>query len=230
MQEQAFCITIMFLGVLYMSKFSNDSAIIILAGGQSKRMGAPKSNLPIGEETILQHMLRSLRPLLDTVVVVCASQDKHPADVEEVIWAYDSVGGQGPLHGLQAGLIALPPQVTQTFVSSCDAPLMRPELVSWLLDDFVVGQALVPQISGFPQPLAAVYATSILSIVTEMLENGQRSLRALLNRVDTRWVSENSVRKIDPQLLSFENINTPEDYQRVIDLFESLSIDVKTQM
>lgn len=216
-------------GVLYMSNFSNNSAIIILAGGQSKRMGTPKSNLPIGGETILQHMLRNLRPLSDTIVVVCASQDKHPTDLEEVIWAYDSISGQGPLYGLQAGLIALPPQVTQTFVSSCDAPLMRPDLVSGLLDDFVVGQALVPQISGFPQPLAAVYATSILSIVTEMLESGQRSLRALLNRIDTRWVSEDKVREIDPQLLSFENINTPEDYQRVIDLSESLGINLKNQ-
>lgn len=186
-------------------------------------MGSPKSNLRIGSKTILQYMLHNLRPISNTVVVVCASPGTRPNVSEDVIWAYDLVGEQGPLRGLEAGLMALPSGVGKTFVSSCDAPLLRPELVVRLLADSMVGQAVVPMIGGFPQPLTGVYDTNILPTVKEMLKRGDRSLRALLNRLDTHWVSEDDLKQIDPQLLSFENINTPKDYERVLDIFMALS-------
>lgn len=205
-----------------MNKFSIDCAIVILAGGQSKRMGTAKCNLNIAGKTVLQHMLHTLRHLADTFVVVCASQENQPIGIKDVIWAYDSVGEQGPLRGLEAGFKALPSHIRQVLVLSCDAPLVRPDLLVRLMGDFVGTQSLVPEIEGFPQPLVAIYATDILPIISEMLESGERSLRALLDQIDTKWISEDVVRQVDPMLLSFESMNTLEDYHRVLDIFASL--------
>ena len=74
-------------------------------------------------------------------------------------------------------------------------------------------QAVVPMVDGHPQPLAAFYATSTLETMRACLAGGDRSLRGLLQKLDVRYVSEAELRACDPQLRSFFDLDTPQDYQ-----------------
>jgi molybdopterin-guanine dinucleotide biosynthesis protein A len=199
-----------------MEHLANNAGAIILAGGKSTRMGTAKAQLQIGEGTMLERVTHILHALLDTVVVVGAPHQTFPLIAGQVIWTHDVVGDEGPLRGLQAGLMALPHHVERVFVTGCDTPLLKPAFLTQLFGLCKDIKAVVPNIAGVPQPLTAVYATDILPVITEMLEDGQRSLQALIRRIDTHFVSEDVVRQVDPDLDSFENVNTPADYHRIL--------------
>ena len=199
-----------------MAYLTNKAGAIILAGGKSTRMGTAKAQLQFGEGTMLERVMHILHSLLDTVVVVGAPKQTFPLNVGQVIWARDAVVDEGPLRGLQAGLIALPDSVEWVFVTGCDTPLLRPAFLRQLFGFCKDIKAVVPNIRGVPQPLTAVYATDILPVIAKMLEDGQRSLQALVRRIDTHFVSEEVVRQVDPNLDSFENVNTPADYHRIL--------------
>jgi molybdopterin-guanine dinucleotide biosynthesis protein A len=220
----ASCCGFVFEGnVSYMNNHSIKSGAIILSGGKSQRMGKAKSELIIGKKTMLQHVVDIFHLAVDHIVVVCAPDQPLPLTDSDVIWANDVVGGQGPLRGVQAGLLALPPHVERVFLSSCDAPLLKPELVAHLFSYPNQTKAVVPLIGGIPQPLTAVYAADILTTVTQLLATGERSLQALLRNIDAHFVSEEVIKQVDPSLASFENANTPDDYLRILKIFGDMT-------
>ena len=203
-----------------MINYSNNVAAIILAGGQSKRMGKPKALLKIGTETMLQRIVRLLLGCVNSVVVVGAPDhdDIQFAD-NRIRWARDSVSGEGPLRGLEAGLVAIPNAVEKVFVAGCDGPFLQAPFITYLLSHSEEAQAWVPEIDGILQPIPAVYRVDVLPKLTEMLADGQRSLKGFLREIQTCIVPEATIRETDPRLLSFENMNTPSDYQRILKVF-----------
>ncbi len=74
----------------------------------------------------------------------------------------------------------------------------------------------MPVFDGKPQPLPAAYSGSALGTMEEMLAGGDRSLVGLIEKIDARFIDEDTVRRIDPEGRSFININTEEDLQRVL--------------
>src|SRR5437764_5621817 len=135
---------------------------IVLCGGRSSRMGRPKAWLPVGDEAMLQRVVRVLCEAVGPVVAVAApGQDLPllPAGVEIV---RDEVEGRGPLQGLAAGLAALDGRADATYLTSCDVPFLTAGFVRrvvGLLGDFSV---CVPKVGGYHHPLAAVYRVSVL--------------------------------------------------------------------
>jgi molybdopterin-guanine dinucleotide biosynthesis protein A len=74
-------------------------------------------------------------------------------------------------------------------------------------------QAVVPLVGGYPQPLAAFYSSSALETMRATLAAGELSMRAALDKLDVRYVSEAELREYDPQLRSFFDLDTPQDFQ-----------------
>src|SRR5436190_24348451 len=99
---------------------------IILCGGQSKRMGRPKAWLPFAGELMLPRVVRLVSEVVSPVVVVAAPGQELPPLPPGTILAHDTEDDRGPLQGLVAGLAALPDGTDAAYVSSCDAPLLRP--------------------------------------------------------------------------------------------------------
>ena len=74
---------------------------------------------------------------------------------------------------------------------------------------------LVPIVNAIPQVLFAVYPRAILPLIEERLQAGRRDPRSLLDIASVDYIDEAQLRGIDPQLRSFVNMNTPEDYRIV---------------
>jgi molybdopterin-guanine dinucleotide biosynthesis protein A len=72
---------------------------------------------------------------------------------------------------------------------------------------------VVPLVGGHPQPLAAFYATSTLDAMRASFAAGDRSMRGVLDKFEVRYVSEAELRAADPQLRSFVDLDTPQDFQ-----------------
>ncbi len=117
----------------------------------------------------------------------------------------------GPLMGLYTGLQAI--HATHALVLAVDMPFVQPEMLSFLLSQSLDDNSLlVPIVNGIPQVLFAVYPRSLLPFIEERLQAGRRDPRSLLAVASIRYIEEAQLREIDPQLHSFVNVNTPEDY------------------
>ena len=183
-----------------------DCTAIVMAGGDSRRMGTDKANVTLGEKTLLQTVTATMQQLFPQVIV-SVRQPRAGIDLPQVC---DEVPDGGPLAGLAASL----GQITTpwAFMVACDMPFVVPEVVELLAGYRLQHhQAVVPVVHGHPQPLAAFYAASCLAPLRASLAAQQKGLRVVLKQLDVRYVDEAEMLTADPLLRSFFDLDTPQD-------------------
>jgi molybdopterin-guanine dinucleotide biosynthesis protein A len=190
---------------------------IVLCGGKSTRMGTSKALLPFGPETMLQRVVRLLGDVVSPIVAVAAADQILPDLPAHVIVTHDEQQGRGPLEGLRAGLKALPDHVDAAYVTSCDVPLLVPGFVRQMLDLATGYDIAVVEIDGFPHPLSAVYRRDTLPRVESLLAADRLRPVFLFDAVRTRRVNPIEM-TADPGLLTLQNLNTREDYEKALDV------------
>jgi molybdenum cofactor guanylyltransferase len=185
---------------------------VVLCGGRSSRMGRPKAWLPFGRELMLPRVVRLLGEAVDPVIVVAAPGQDVPPLPEAICIVRDEKEGCGPLQGLAAGLKALHGQADAIYLSSCDAPFLRPTFVQRLIA--LLGKAVVcvPRVGDYHHPLAAVYRMEAIEAVERLLAQNRLRPFFLFETVQTRVVEIAELVDIDPTLQSLRNLNTPEEY------------------
>jgi molybdopterin-guanine dinucleotide biosynthesis protein A len=193
-------------------------ATIILAGGSSDRMGQDKASIAIEGSTILQALVCRFADGLGPVIVV--GRQEQGLEVERATVVHDIYQQAGPLGGLHAGLLASPDE--ESFVLACDMPFADPELARYMLTRLSDHDAVVPVLERGPEPLFAVYRKSCLGAVESSIAAGRLRMRDALERLDVLYVPEDKIRERDPDLRSFVNINTPEDYLTALRSLQAL--------
>ncbi len=182
-----------------------DCTAIILAGGESKRMGRDKAALPFNGETLLQRVSASVQPLFAQTLV---SVRELRADVA-LPQICDTQTDGGPLVGLISALEAA--TTPWVFVVACDMPFVAPALIAHLASLRVGHQAVIPKAHEYAQPLAAFYARGCLPVLRQSLAGGNKSIIGVLKSLDVRYVGANELLQFDPQLRSFFDLDTPQD-------------------
>ena len=194
---------------------------MVLAGGRSSRMGAPKAALEWHGSTLLRRTVGILaRATGGPVVVVRAPGQELPELPAGVELVDDPREGKGPVQGLAAGLAALSDQADVAFVSSTDLPFLHPAFVRRVLRAVHEGADVgLPIARGYPQPLAAAYKTS-LAPMAEKLVQAERLRPAFLfeqcqvSRLDEAALKDDPVlAALDPDLASVVNVNEPDEYR-----------------
>jgi len=186
----------------------DDCAALILAGGESRRMGRPKAWLEFDGRPLLAHLVERLGRVCPEVRVVCAPGQELPATPARVI--HDERPGQGPVAGLAAGLKGL--EQPLAFACSCDLPFLRVELVECLAQAARGYDVALCEWEGRLHPLHAVYRASLQPRLEARLAADQRRLLAVLDHVRHVVLGEAEIRALDPDGASFVNLNTPQDY------------------
>ena len=171
-------------------------------------MGSPKALLLFDGEPLIVHIVATLRRLFAEVVVVAAPGQSLPS--MPVTLVRDEVEHQGPVAGICYGLRAAGGDVS--FVTSCDSAFLNVDLISHLVSQIPEHDVVVPHWQGRYQPLHAVYRRSVLPLLAEQLARGELRPVYLFDRVRTRRIDEEEIRRFDPDGSSFFNMNTPEDY------------------
>lgn len=195
-------------------------AAIVLAGGRSSRMGAPKASLEWHGLPLLSRVVRLLaRSVPGPIVVVRAKDQPLPELPGDVGVVEDAQAGRGPLEGIAAGMRGLPAEIGLAYVSSTDVPLLHPAFVRRVVAGVVAGiDVAVARTDGHTHPLAATYRTSVLSRIEEQLAADVLRPAALFERVPTRFLDEPdlladpNVSAHDPELHSVRNLNRPDEY------------------
>lgn len=189
-----------------------DCTAIILAGGDSQRMGSDKANLLLGGQTLLQRVIATMQQIFPRVII-SVRQPRPDIALPQVCDERAGAGappGAGPLAGLVAGLSQV--NTPWAFAVACDMPFVAPALVEQLAKYRSKYQAVVPVVQGHPQPLAAFYAAGCLAAMRAHLAGGgKRSLRAALEQLQVRYVDEAELLQADPALRSFFDLDTQQD-------------------
>lgn len=181
-------------------------------------MGRPKAALDFGGVPLLTRIVIDLKRRFDEIVIVAAplSAGQPRIEIPGLKIVHDETAFAGPLDALRRGLDALDHGVA--FACSCDLPLLNSDVAVKLvamLDDF---DAVIPEVGGKLQPLHAVYRKQCARAIEALGPSGEKRLTEATRSINARKVDEAELRKIDPELRSFFNVNTPDDYQHALKL------------
>ncbi|HZU18915.1 MAG TPA: molybdenum cofactor guanylyltransferase [Candidatus Dormibacteraeota bacterium] len=177
------------------------ASLVILAGGEGRRMGRPKALLPVGGTTLVQWMARRLAPTCRHLLISARDPGQLPPGLRAHL-VLDRHLGAGPLAGIAAALAASPYDLV--VVVACDLPGVTPDLVRRLAVAAAGVDAAVPVVGGRPQPTCAAYRRSAAAAIEAALSRGQRRATEVLSALVVRWLEME-----DPG--PFTNLNTPED-------------------
>jgi len=182
-------------------------------------MGSDKALLPLPgaqQGTFVEHLVSLITALCPEVVLVArdAAQASQFASLTTLAGRVqiitDITPGGGPLMGLYSGLCAI--HSSRALLAAVDMPFVLPALLSLLLTQSTDETVLLPIVDNAPQVLLAVYPRVLLPIIEERLQAGQRGPRSLLEKVPVQYLPEAQLRTVDPQLRSFINVNTPDEF------------------
>ena len=205
-------------------------ALVINAGGQSRRMGTAKALLPVPPlgMPLIAHIAARLAPLTTEPLVVVTNDTALPLAAQlpsGTVFVPDAYPDTGTLGGIATGLQQAP---GWALVVACDLPLVSADLcamLAGLAGDQVDGQdrwdAVVPVVGGYEEPLHALYHRRCLPAIEARLAAGQRRVISFMPDVRTLYVQEEQLRAVDPQLYSFLNTNTPEEWAEATRLLAS---------
>ena len=181
----------------------------VLAGGRSRRMGSDKGLLRIGSRRIIEVVLGAIRVLFPEIVIVANEPSVYDGLGVPVV--PDRIPGKGPLGGIHAALCAS--GSPHTFCVACDMPLVNPDVVAHLCALAPGYDVVVPAVEAGYEPLHAVYGQSCLPRVERMVREARLRVDELFSAVRVRCVDADELRRLDPSLRSFMNVNTPNELE-----------------
>ncbi len=189
---------------------------IILAGGDSKRLGQPKALLDFYGKTMIEIMVERLSAYFDQLTVVTDRPELYRG--LPVLMTGDRLhtAEKSPLRGIHAGLSAsdLPYQ----FVVACDMPFLNLGLVKYMARFAPQFDAVVPREGEHYQPLHAFYSRSCIPVVENQARRGCFKVTDFYYHLRVRFITLEEILSFDARRESFLNINTRRDYEEALDL------------
>ena len=180
--------------------------------------GADKGSLALGPDaadTPLARTLGLFASRFNGCIIVGAAGARPPVVRDElpVVFVTDSLPGCGPLGGIHAALRVV--KTPMAFVCGCDMPSLSGPLIDLMARRARRERLFVPMRAGRPEPLHAFYPVSCLPEVERALKQGIRTMRDFFERVPVDYLHEADYAGIPMALRSFDNINTPDDLDRL---------------
>jgi molybdopterin-guanine dinucleotide biosynthesis protein A len=179
-------------------------AAVVLAGGASRRMGRDKATLEFQGKTLVEHVVAAVSPRCSPVFVIAAPGQPLPTLQAEVL--RDEVRGVGPLLATGRGLRAAAEAGRElAFVCAVDMPFLSADLIDELVGPATrLGADVVLPWDGRDHYLAGIYRTDLVERISGLVAAGERSMRALVDTVDTQRI-------VMPEQRSLTNVNTTAD-------------------
>jgi molybdopterin-guanine dinucleotide biosynthesis protein A len=179
------------------------ATLLVLAGGQSRRMGRPKALLPVQGTTLVEWLVRRLEPSFQELLVAAGEPAQLPPGLRSRFVA-DRRPGTGPLAGIEAGLAAS--KLPTLVAVACDMPHVTPAAAERMAAAAIGHDAAVPRFGARPEPACAAYRRGALEAISAALDQGRRKASEVLGAIDVNWLDD-----LEPAL--FTNLNTPDEYR-----------------
>ena len=191
---------------------SSDVAGIILAGGKSSRYGRNKALEAIDGVRLIERVIRVLEDTFSRLVIITNTpQDYAYLGLPMV---EDRIKGLGPIGGIYTGLESITEEAG--FFVGCDMPFLNRTLIYHILDSRDDFDAVIPRLGWRMQTLHALYHKRCLPHVRELIKRRENQVIRFFPKVRIRYMDEEEIRRFDPDLRSFFNINRPEELREAM--------------
>jgi molybdopterin-guanine dinucleotide biosynthesis protein A len=193
----------------------NPISSIVLAGGESSRLGRDKAFLEVKGQFLIESIIERLRQLSQEVIIVADETDRY--EEFEATLVSDVYPGKGALGGIYSGVKRA--SNPYSLVVACDMPFLNLSLLRYMQTLAVSYDVVIPRIGHLREALHAIYAKDCLPFMEEQLQQGDLRIIHFFPHVRVRYVEQEEIEVFDPQHLSFFNINTQGDLQRAMEIW-----------
>ncbi|HEX4835496.1 MAG TPA: molybdenum cofactor guanylyltransferase [bacterium] len=185
---------------------------VVLSGGQSRRMGRNKAFLPAGPGTLIEVVIGHLRQACDDLLLVTTTPEEYQHLGLRTV--RDALPPGQSLVGIYTGILYAG---GPAFICACDMPFLNPALIRHMASLVHGADVVIPLHEGLYEPLHAVYTPVCLDPIRRCVERRGRNTDFLPD-VRVRAVEPGEVHRFDPDMRSFVNLNTPEEYAEALKL------------
>jgi len=179
---------------------------VILAGGMSSRFGSNKAFAEVNGIQLIKRVIAIMGSVFEELMIIT----NDPGDYSSLGLPMheDLIKGLGPLGGIFTGIEKMHDR--HGFFVACDMPFLNEYLIRHMIEinnnEF---DAVVPKIDWKMEPLHALYSKNCLPAIKRLIESGECMINRFFRTIHTRFINEEEIKKYDPLLRSFFNINRP---------------------
>lgn len=178
---------------------------IILAGGQSKRMGQEKASLLWKDKRLVDHAVETLSPLCQELLISSNNSDLIVRELEILPDRYKNIG---PIAGIEAGLSKAANDIC--IIVSCDTPLLPTEMFQYMIEEHHDFDISLAAHEGINEPMIGIYSKRVYPVIREAIENGENKPPTIIRM--NRWQEINIHKGLNFYSADmFRNLNRPED-------------------
>jgi molybdopterin-guanine dinucleotide biosynthesis protein A len=176
---------------------------VILAGGQSRRMGQDKALMELGGKPLIAYLLEKVAGRFSQVVIAANDADKYGRFGAPLV--PDAVPGLGPIGGLAAALEA----ASTDFILAlpCDMPLVPVGLLDYIAGLPLEWQVVAPRRQGRFHPLCTRYHKSCFPFLQGLIADGKRRPVLFFDQVRTLPLDEAKLREFGNPDEYLRNVN-----------------------
>jgi molybdopterin-guanine dinucleotide biosynthesis protein A len=178
---------------------------LVLAGGESRRMGSDKALLQRDGRSQLEYVAYLLDKVTDGVFVSVREQQRNEPERQRYAQVVDRFEGIGPVAGILSAMAEHPG--ADWLVVACDLPNIDEATLTYLLENRSETRPFTAYRSsydGLPEPLCALYRAGSDQLVRAFVDDGINCPRKILIRSDTHLLEQ-------PDPAALDNVNTPDD-------------------
>jgi molybdopterin-guanine dinucleotide biosynthesis protein A len=184
---------------------SNTLYGLVLAGGESRRMGQDKALLLRDGKSQLEYVATLLADVTDRTFVSTRAEQRGERERGQYDQIVDRYENMGPIAGIMSAMDEFP--TADWLVVACDLPNIDTATLRFL----IASQSVDTPFTAFrsssdelPEPLCAIYKSGSREVIQEFIEDGIRCPRKILIRANTHLLDQ-------PNPAALDNINTPAD-------------------
>ncbi len=203
-----------------MTEISNDEKVIdgitgiILAGGKSSRFGSNKAFAQFNGMPLIERVTGVLGRIFRNLMIITNSPLEY--SYLKLPLYQDIIKNLGPVGGIYTGLDALDDD--WAFFCACDMPFINEGLVRYIAGIKEGFDAVVPKVDWKIEPLHALYSKRCLPAMKELIIIKECQTIKAFKNINVRFVEEAEIKKFDPGIKSFLNVNKPDELEQIIKL------------
>jgi len=189
---------------------------VILAGGQSRRMGQDKAFLPFGRGLLIERVIEVVQQVTADVILITNTPERYQRFGLPMF--SDVIAEAGSLGGIYTGLVSA--KTPYSLCLACDMPFVKPTFLRFLCRTAAEADVVIPRNADDFQPLCAVYSQVCRDPIRHKIEVGQLKITGFFDQVRVRVIDGDLLTRYDPPDVMFFNANTPEEYAKAQHMFE----------
>src|ERR671918_2054993 len=152
---------------------------VILAGGQSRRMGRDKALLPFGKGLLIERVIEVVQQVTADVILITNTPERYQRFGLPMF--SDVIAEAGSLGGIYTGLVSA--KTPYSLCLACDMPFVKPTFLRFLCRTAAEADVVIPRNAEDFQPLCAVYSQVCRDPIRHKIEVGQLKITGFFDQV-----------------------------------------------